>query len=157
CLLPWVGWIASSGVMACHARSEIHAPQGCTLHAQVSPTWHTAITPHRPRRYSPLHHPRNCLHRPRPYPLLGHPTSRHRPPPPPPALHRRFPATFRGAPCPPPPPHPPPRPRMVLEGSRLLSSHPCRREQPHGQRAPGPLALYNPSQNPAGKRRTVPP
>src|SRR4030095_9909977 len=58
---------------------------------------------------------------------------------------------------PPHPPHPPPRPQGVLEGSRLLSPHPCRREQPHGQRAPGPLASYDPSQNPAGKRRIGPP
>src|SRR5215510_7163059 len=91
---------------AFHSRSEIQVDGLCTT--QVSPTWHTAINPHRPRRHYPLRHSRNF-------------------PPRPPALHRGFPATFRGAPCLPHPPHPPPRPRIVLGGSRLLYPHSCRR------------------------------
>src|SRR5439155_9682485 len=53
------------------ARGTIPIERLCTT--QVSPTWHTAITPHRPRRHSPLRPPRHCPHRPRPYPPLGHP------------------------------------------------------------------------------------
>src|SRR5215475_15425603 len=59
------------------ARGTIPIERLCTT--QVSPTWQTAITPHRPRRHYPLRHPRHCPPRPRPYPPLGHPSCRRRP------------------------------------------------------------------------------
>src|SRR5215510_8697644 len=51
-------------IFLCHvyytseARYTLPMDGFCTTH--VSPTWHTALTPHRPRRHYPLRHPVNC-------------------------------------------------------------------------------------------------
>src|SRR5262249_9721612 len=66
-----------SSILLCHVHSTLEArytlPMNGLCTPQIPPTWHTAITPHRPRRHSPLHHPRHCPPRPRPYPPPGHP------------------------------------------------------------------------------------